>query len=97
MICWGVITPLIEQCAVVVACNGGFIRTAGSEICPCRKAEVCAAVEHIKIEVCVNIKKILNLFGYVGGISRVVLITPMVKPAAPELAAHIRAVILEIF
>ena len=90
-----VVAPFGQQSAVVVACDGRLIFVvvvfSGCE------AEVRAAVEHIEVEARVDIKKSLYLIRYAVRAAGVVRLAPVVKPAAPELRAHLRRGLVESF
>ena len=52
-------------------------------------------MEHVEIEARVNVKKIFNLACNAVRASSVMFLAPVVEPAAPELGAHLRGVLVE--
>ena len=93
IICGCVVAPFGQQRAVVVARDRRLIFfvavRSGSE------AEVRATVEHVEIEARVDVKKIFNLARNAVRAASVMFLAPVVEPAAPELGAHLRGVLME--
>ena len=89
MICRGVVAPLGQESAVIVACDGRKIVVivvgTGSE------AEISPSVEHVEIETRVAVKKILYLLDNAFRLTSVMLSAPVVEPAAPEFRTHLRS------
>ena len=83
----GIVPVLIERRVIIIAGHRGII--ADVLIGAGGKPEVGTAVKHVQAEAGVLLQKERQLPEHLFAVPGVVLLAPVVKPAAPELCAHL--------
>ncbi|MNM15023.1 hypothetical protein D3C81_252460 [compost metagenome] len=81
-----------QERIIVIARNRRLILILQLAVRPVPEPEIRSAVEHVEINRCLLLQHLFEYFGYIGGVPRMMRLSPMIEPPVPILHAHQRLI-----